>query len=72
MGIKPEKVRRQKKIDGTGCLIKNGKIYRRYDYKKGRTLPAGAIPCQEEPGPVTGHFPHWLRCFKCKILFRGI
>ena len=50
------------KIDGTCCLIKDGRIYRRYDYKKGRTLPQGAIPCQEEPDPITGHFPHWLLC----------
>ena len=50
------------KIDGTCCLIKDGNIYRRYDYKKGRTLPQGAIPCQEAPDPVTGHFPHWLLC----------
>ena len=50
------------KIDGTCCLIKDGKIYRRYDYKKGRTLPRGAIPCQEKPDPITGHFPHWLLC----------
>ena len=52
------------KIDGTCCLIKNGKIYRRYDFKKGRTLPQGAIPCQEKPDPITGHFPHWLLCTK--------
>ena len=43
-------------------MIEDGKIYRRYDYKKGRTLPEGAIPCQEEPDPITGHFPHWLLC----------
>ena len=62
MGTEPEKVGQQKKIDGTCCLIKDGKIYRRYDYKKGRTLPQGAIPCQEAPDPITGHFPHWLLC----------
>lgn len=50
------------KIDGTCCLIQDGKIYRRYDYKKGKKLPQGAIPCQEEPDSVTGHFPHWLSC----------
>ena len=44
--------------------MKDGKIYRRYDYKKGRTLPQGAIPCQQEPDSVTGHFPHWLLCTK--------
>ena len=50
------------KIDGTCCLIKDGKIYRRYDYKKGRKLPKGAIPCQEKADSITGHFPHWILC----------
>lgn len=50
------------KMDGTCCLIENGKIYRRYDYKEGRILPEGAIPCQDEPDLITGHFPHWLLC----------
>lgn len=48
------------KLDGTCCLIKNGKLYARYDYKEGRTLPEGAIPCQEQPDTTTGHFPHWV------------
>jgi hypothetical protein len=52
------------KLDGTCCLIENGKIYRRYDYKEGRKLPEGAIPCQEAPDPITGHFPHWLLCYR--------
>ena len=25
-----------------------------------RTLPEGAIPCQEKPDPVTFHHPHWV------------
>lgn len=50
------------KIDGTCCMIKDNKIYRRFDYKVGRTLPKGAIPCQDEPDKVTGHFPHWILC----------
>lgn len=52
------------KLDGTCCMIKDGKIYRRYDYKNGRKLPQGAIPCQKKPDPITGHFPHWLLCVK--------
>lgn len=52
------------KLDGTCCLIKDGKIYRRYDYKIGRKLPTGAIPCQEQADLITGHFPHWLLCTK--------
>lgn len=50
------------KIDGACCMIQDGKIYRRYDLKKGRKLPKGAIPCQEKPDDITGHFPHWLLC----------
>ena len=48
------------KLDGTCCLIKDGKLYARFDYKPGRKLPDGAIPCQEEADPITGHFPHWV------------
>lgn len=50
------------KLDGTCCLIEDGKIYRRFDYKVGRKLPPNAIPCQEKADEVTGHFPHWLLC----------
>ena len=50
------------KLDGTCCLIKDNKIYRRFDYKKGRILPKNAIPCQQEADPITGHFPHWVLC----------
>ena len=47
------------KIDGTCCAIIDGKFYKRYDAKKGKTPPPGAIPCCD-PDPVTGHWPHWL------------
>ena len=50
------------KIDGTCCLIQDGKIYRRYDAKAGKPIPEGAIPCQEAPDEITGHFPHWVLC----------
>lgn len=48
------------KIDGTCCAIIGGKFYKRYDAKKGKTPPVGAIPC-DDPDPVTGHWPHWVR-----------
>ena len=41
------------------CAIIDGKFYKRYDAKKGKTPPEGAIPCQDAPDPVTGHFPHY-------------
>lgn len=48
------------KIDGACCAIIDGVFYKRYDAKKGKTPPAGAIPCCD-PDPVTGHWPHWVR-----------
>lgn len=47
------------KMDGAACAIIDGKFYKRYDAKNGKTPPAGAIPCCL-PDPVTGHHPHWI------------
>lgn len=47
------------KIDGTSCLIRDGRLYKRYDVKKGRTPPAGFEPAQDAD-PVTGHWPGWV------------
>ena len=49
------------KMDGACCAIIGGKLYRRYDAKRGRKPPEGAIPCCA-PDPVTGHWPHWVAC----------
>lgn len=49
------------KWDGSCCAIINGELYRRYDAKKGKKPPKGAIPCCD-PDPVTGHHPHWIKC----------
>lgn len=49
------------KIDGSCCAIFNGIFYKRYDAKKGKIPPTGAIPCTPEPDPVTGHWPHWVK-----------
>ena len=48
------------KIDGTSCLLQAGKLYKRYDAKKGKTPPQAFVPAQPEPDPVTGHWPGWL------------
>lgn len=48
------------KLDGTCCLIKDGKLFARFDWKDGRELPEGAIPCQSEADSITGSFPHWV------------
>ena len=50
------------KYDGSACAIIDGKFYKRYDAKKGKPIPEGAIKCQEEPDPITGHLPCWVRC----------
>lgn len=52
-----------RKFDGTACAIIEGKLYKRYDVKKGRTIPINAIPCQD-PDEITGHHPHWVLCSK--------
>ncbi len=48
------------KIDGSCCAIINGEFYKRYDAKKGKKPPEGAIPCCE-PDKVTEHWPHWVK-----------
>lgn len=50
------------KFDGSACMIDNdGRLYKRYDAKKGRKKPTNGIPCQEED-PITGHQPFWIPC----------
>lgn len=49
------------KHDGTAVAIINGELYKRYDAKKGKPVPEGAIPCQPEPDPITGHHPCWVK-----------
>jgi hypothetical protein len=54
-----------RKFDGTSSAIINGELYKRFDAKKGRAIPANAIPCQEAD-LSTGHHPHWLKCDRSK------
>lgn len=49
------------KVDGACCAIINGVFYKRYDAKKGKPVPEGAIKCQEEADPITGHLPCWVK-----------
>lgn len=49
------------KWDGSCCAIINGELYKRYDAKRGKKPPKGAIPCCEAD-PITGHHPHWVKC----------
>lgn len=48
------------KLDGTPCLIKDSKMFKRYDAKNGKTQPPDFIPCEEKPDPNTGHWPGWV------------
>ncbi len=50
------------KIDGACCAIIGGELYKRYDAKRGRSVPEGAIRCQDEADPITGHLPCWVKC----------
>lgn len=50
------------KFDGSCCAIINGELYKRYDAKHGKPIPEGAIKCQENPDPITGHMPCWVKC----------
>lgn len=50
------------KFDGSSAMVLDGKLYKRYDAKKGKCIPIGAIPCQEAADPISGHFPHWILC----------
>lgn len=54
-----------RKWDGTACLVQDGVLFKRYDFKqsvrdKGGSPPEGFIPCQPEPDPITGHHPGWV------------
>lgn len=64
-----------RKYDGTACAIIHGFLYKRYDAKKGKKAPEGAIPCQE-PDEITGHHPHWVLCNSSKpedfYFFQGL
>ena len=48
-----------RKWDGTAAMVRDGKLYKRYDAKAGKTPPQGWEPAQE-PDPVTGHHPGWV------------
>lgn len=49
-----------RKFDGTCCLVRDGKLYKRYDAKAGKTPPEGFEPAQPEPDPITAHWPGWM------------
>jgi hypothetical protein len=48
-----------RKYDGTCCMIQDGKLFKRYDAKHGKTPPADFVPAQD-PDPVSLHWPGWI------------
>lgn len=48
-----------RKFDGTCCMVRDGKLYKRYDAKAGKPTPAD-FEAAQEPDPVTGHWPGWV------------
>jgi len=48
------------KYDGTSCMIRDGKLYKRYDCKKGRIPPENFEPCEPTRNEYTRHWPGWI------------
>ena len=48
-----------RKFDGTCCRIKDGKLWKRYEVKRGKKPPAGFEPASEVD-PVTGKQQGWV------------
>ena len=49
-----------RKWDGMAVLIQDGLAFKRYDAKKGRSIPPEFIPAQPAADPNTGHWPGWV------------
>jgi hypothetical protein len=47
------------KWDGTACMVRDGRLFKRYDAKPGRTPPAG-FEQSGEPDSVTGRVQGWV------------
>lgn len=48
-----------RKYDGTCCMVRDGKLYKRYDAKHGKTPPPNFEAVQDYD-EVTGHMPGWV------------
>lgn len=48
-----------RKVDGTCCMVRGSKLFKRYDAKQGKTPPIG-FEAAQDPDPVTGHWPGWV------------
>jgi hypothetical protein len=48
-----------RKLDGTACLVRGGKLYKRYELKRGKPAPTN-FEAAQEPDRVTGDTPGWV------------
>lgn len=48
-----------RKIDGTCCMWRDGKLWKRHELKAGKATPAG-FEAAQEPDNVTGDVPGWV------------
>lgn len=48
-----------RKFDGTCCLIRDGKLYKRYELKAGKNEPPG-FEAAQAPDDTTGDTPGWV------------
>lgn len=48
-----------RKHDGTSCMWKDGRLWKRHELKAGKTAPVGFVPAQE-PDSVTSDVPGWV------------
>lgn len=51
--------RATRKWDGTCAMVRDGKLYKRYDAKQGKTPPPNFEPAQDYD-EITGHMPGWV------------
>jgi hypothetical protein len=49
-----------RKFDGTCCMVRGGKLFKRFDAKAGKKLPDNFEPAQDAPDENTGHWPGWV------------
>jgi len=48
-----------RKYDGTCCMVRARRLYKRHDAKVGKPPPEGFEPAQAAD-PITGHWPGWV------------
>jgi hypothetical protein len=54
-----------RKFDGTCCLIRNGRLFKRLEVKPGNKPPVGFEPAGE-PDPETGKQQGWVSCHESR------